>query len=97
VLVVTFVALSAVACSQAVSTAIDDAAITAAVKTALLNDHEIAGWTIDVDTAQGVVTLSGMVRSSREEQRAIELVRGVAGVRDVRSQLQPAPAATPQF
>jgi osmotically-inducible protein OsmY len=91
------VAVSAVACSHAVSTAFDDAAITAAVKTALLNDEEISGWTIDVETAQGVVTLRGMVGSSREEQRAIELLRAVPGVRDVRSQLQPVSAATPQF
>jgi hyperosmotically inducible periplasmic protein len=97
VLVVTLVAISAVACSDAVSTTIDDAAITAAVKTALLNDEEISGWTIDVETAQGVVTVSGMVSSSREEQRAIQLVRGVDGVRDVRSQLQPVSAATPRF
>jgi osmotically-inducible protein OsmY len=92
-----FVAISAVACSHLVSTALDDAAITAAVKTALLNDEEISGWTIDVETAQGVVTLSGMVSSSREEKRAIELVRRVSGVRDVRSQLQLVSAATPQF
>jgi hyperosmotically inducible periplasmic protein len=96
VLVVTLVALCAVACSHAVSTTLDDAAITAAVKTVLLNDEQISGWTIDVETAQGIVTLSGTVRSSLEEQRAIELVRGVNGVRDVRSQLQLVSAATPQ-
>src|SRR5687767_12389706 len=90
------VAVSAVACSHTVSTTLDDAAITAGVKTVLLNDEQLSGWTIDVETAQGIVTLSGMVTSAFEEQRAMELVRGVNGVRDVRSQLRLVSAATPQ-
>jgi hyperosmotically inducible protein len=88
-------ALSLVACSRAVTNTIDDAATIAAVKTVLLNAPDLPGWNIDVEAVQGVVTLSGVVRSASEQQRAIELVRSVEGVKDVRSQLQTTP--TPQF
>jgi osmotically-inducible protein OsmY len=39
----------------------------------------------------GVVTISGSVRSQAEAARAIELARGVTGVREVKSALQIAP------
>ncbi len=68
-------------------TANDDQTITARVKTVLLNDTQISATRIDVATANGVVTISGTVKSKAEEQRAIQLTRQVAGVRDVRSTL----------
>jgi osmotically-inducible protein OsmY len=80
------------ACGKSVGETIDDATITARVKTALLNDPQVSGLRIDVDTAKGVVTMSGIVRSAAEEQRAIQLARQVDGVRDVRSTLQVNPA-----
>lgn len=66
----------------------DDLTITARVKTALLNDREIVAPRIDVETANGVVTLSGRVASKQEEQKAIQVARSVAGVVDVKSTLQ---------
>jgi osmotically-inducible protein OsmY len=65
----------------------DDATITARVKTVLLNDPQVAATKIDVATAGGIVTLSGSVRSQAEEARAIALARQVTGVRDVKSTL----------
>jgi hyperosmotically inducible protein len=62
----------------------DDATITARVKTALLNDQQLATTRIDVTTVDGVVTLSGPLKSPTDEQRAVEIARRVAGVRDVR-------------
>jgi osmotically-inducible protein OsmY len=47
------------ACGKTVGETIDDATVTARVKTVLLNDPDVAGTTIDVDTFKGVVTLSG--------------------------------------
>jgi hyperosmotically inducible protein len=76
------------ACGKTLGETIDDATITTRVKTALLNDAQVAGLKIDVDTTLGVVTMSGVVRSRSEEQRAIQLARGVPGVKDVRSTLQ---------
>jgi osmotically-inducible protein OsmY len=80
------------ACAQAArvqsSGALDDASITARVKTVLLNDTQVAATKIDVVSNQGVVTLTGSVKSKSDETRAIDLARRVQGVRDVRSQLQ---------
>ena len=47
------------ACGKSVGETIDDATITASVKTSLLNDPQVGGLRIDVDTFKGVVTLSG--------------------------------------
>jgi osmotically-inducible protein OsmY len=74
--------------------AIDDATITAGVKTMLLNDAQVNATKMDVSTVNGVVTISGSVRSKAEEARAIELARQVAGVKDVRSTLQVSGGAT---
>ena len=80
--------LFAAACGKTVGDTIDDATITARVKTALLNDPVVGGLRIDVDTFKGVVTLSGAVKSREEEQQAIALSRKVGGVVDVKSTLQ---------
>jgi hyperosmotically inducible periplasmic protein len=78
-------------CGKTVGETIDDATITARVKTALLNDPDVGGLAIDVDTSLGVVTMSGVVKSPTEEQRAVAVARRVGGVRDVRSTLQVTP------
>ena len=79
---------AAIGCGKTVGETIDDATITARVKTALLNDPQVSGLKIDVDTTLGVVTMSGVVKTQAEEQRAITVARGVGGVRDVQSTLQ---------
>jgi osmotically-inducible protein OsmY len=75
--------------------AMDDAAVTARVKTVLLNDPQVNATKITVTTTSGVVNLTGSVRSKAEEARAIDLARQVTGVRDVKSALQVGPI--PQF
>lgn len=67
--------------------ATDDLSITTRVKTALLNDPDIVGK-IDVETANGVVTLTGTVKSPAERDKAVALARKVGGVSDVKSSLQ---------
>jgi BON domain-containing protein len=79
-------------CAKTLNDTMDDLTVTARVKTSLLNDREIDATTIDVETAQGVVTLSGTVKSSTEEARAIDLTRRTPGVKDVKSSLQVAGA-----
>jgi hyperosmotically inducible protein len=75
------------ACGKSVGETIDDATITTRVKTALLNDPEVGGLRIDVDTAMGVVTLSGVAKTRAEEQKAIGVARRIPGVKDVKSTL----------
>jgi hyperosmotically inducible protein len=89
--VAVMLSLFSVACGKTAGETIDDAAITAQVKTALLNDSDVGGLRIDVDTAKGVVTLSGIVKSQAEADKAIQIARRVDGVRDVRSTLQVVP------
>src|SRR5215207_1894307 len=76
------------ACGKTVGETIDDATVTTRVKTALLNDPEVGGLRIDVDTFKGVVTLSGRVKSKEEETKAIALARSIKGVTQVKSTLQ---------
>jgi hyperosmotically inducible protein len=73
--------------ATASSAPMDDATITARVKTVLLNDTQVGATKIDVTTNAGVVTIAGTVKSKAEEARAIELARQVTGVRDVKSAL----------
>jgi hyperosmotically inducible periplasmic protein len=65
----------------------DDPTITLRVKTALINEPGLSS-TIDVQTAQGVVTLSGKVKSKDEETKAIAAARTIRGVTDVKSKLE---------
>lgn len=80
--------LVAGACGKSVGETIDDATITTRVKTALLNDPDVGGMRIDVDTFKGVVTLSGAVKSKDEEAKAIAIAKRIGGVKDVKSTLQ---------
>jgi hyperosmotically inducible protein len=72
---------------ETMGTHIDDAAITAAVKTAFAADPDVKALSIDVDTRDGVVTLSGRVGSAGERTRAEDVARRTNGVKGVRNEL----------
>jgi hyperosmotically inducible protein len=67
---------------------IDDAAITAKVKTALLQDPEVSGLAINVETFKGTVQLSGFANTERERQRAGTLARLVEGVQSIQNDIE---------
>ncbi|HEU5181139.1 MAG TPA: BON domain-containing protein [Candidatus Polarisedimenticolia bacterium] len=67
---------------------IDDAGITMRVKAKLLDDPNVKGLKIDVDTRDGVVYLTGAVSGEAERNRAIELARNTEGVKDVQANFQ---------
>ena len=73
--------------STAVGQLIEDSAITAAVKAKLLADTTVGGLKIDVDTKDGIVSLSGPVKSQTEKDQAIRLARETNGVKDVQDKL----------
>ena len=73
---------------------VTDAAITSAVKTKLLGDPKVGGLKIDVDTSNGVVTLSGTVHSGTERAEALRLARTTKGVKSVKNKLVMDTAAT---
>lgn len=71
------------AASQAVKDAtpvVADAGITAAVKTRLLADPDVAGLRIDVDTKGKVVTLTGTVKAAAQVTEAEKIARETPGV-----------------
>lgn len=67
--------------------AVTDAALTIAVKTKLLADTTVGGLKIDVDSRNGVVTLTGTVRSQAEKDEALRLARETDSVRSVEDKL----------
>src|ERR671911_1836897 len=76
-----------VACAQT------DAGITTNVKTKLAADDMVKAYQVDVDTANGVVTLSGAVENAAAKERAVTIARGTDGVRDVVDQIRIGEAA----
>lgn len=72
---------------RTVGETVDDAGITISVKSRLLDDPQVKGLQIDVDTRDGVVFLTGSVGSDAERQKAIQLARDAKGVRDVQANL----------
>jgi osmotically-inducible protein OsmY len=98
------VALNLVACAptadrRGTGEYVDDKAITAKVKTALIGDQGIRGATdINVETFRGVVQLSGFVESQDMASRAVSRARQVEGVRSVENalRLRAAPPGAPR-
>jgi len=60
-----------------------DATLTAKVKTQLLVNGNTGGLSIDVDTENGIVTLSGSVDSSQESELAERIAANTDGTRSV--------------
>jgi hyperosmotically inducible protein len=64
-----------------------DAAITGKVKTKLLADPDVKGLSIDVDTKDGVVTLTGSADKVGNADKAVSLAKGTDGVKSVDNKL----------
>lgn len=67
---------------------LDDTVITTKVKAAILNEPTLKSAEINVETFKGVVQLSGFVSSSTSINKAIEVTKGVAGVKSVKNSMQ---------
>lgn len=67
---------------------VDDATITATVKSKLVADKAANLTRIDVDTTNKVVSLNGVVETPEQKARAQKLASEVGGVRDVKNNLQ---------
>jgi len=64
-----------------------DAGITGLVKTKLAADGKVSAAEINVDTADGVVTLTGNVDSQEAKDEAMKLAKETSGVRDVKDMI----------
>jgi hyperosmotically inducible protein len=67
--------------------AIDDAALTAKVKSALIAEPNLKSLTINVETMAGVVTLKGTADSQNNKQKAEQVASAIDGVRNVKNEL----------
>lgn len=62
-----------------------DTWITTKVKSSLLADSDVAGLDINVETVNGVVTLTGQVDQQTQIAEATRIAREIEGVTDVRT------------
>src|SRR5688572_19434310 len=67
---------------------LDDTVLTSKVKAAIFNEPTLKSAEINVETFKGVVQLSGFVSSAAAESKAIEVTRGVAGVKSVKDDMR---------
>jgi osmotically-inducible protein OsmY len=65
-----------------------DAGITTNVKTKFAADDTVKAYQVDVDTRNGVVTLSGTVETPAAREQAVRIARETDGVRDVIDQIR---------
>ncbi|MBB61958.1 BON domain-containing protein [Stutzerimonas balearica] len=63
--------------------AVSDGWITTKVKSVLLVEDATPGMQIEVETKDGVVSLSGTVATEAEKEAAIAKAKGIKGVREV--------------
>ena len=73
--------------AERAATALDDAAITAGIKTRLAADSQLSALRIDVDTQAGQVTLTGPAPSQAAKEHATALARQSDGVKGVTNNL----------
>lgn len=72
---------------ETVGAYVDDTAITTSVKARLLDNKDVAGTSISVETLNGTVMLSGFAKSNMEKNTAESIARKVNGVKSVRNEI----------
>jgi hyperosmotically inducible periplasmic protein len=72
---------------QSVGAYIDDTTITTQIKSRFLEDKDVAGTSISVETLNGEVLLSGFARNNTEKVSAESIARKVNGVKAIRNEI----------
>ncbi|MFL9913291.1 BON domain-containing protein [Paraburkholderia sp. RL17-337-BIB-A] len=83
-----FMGCASTSTHEATGEYVDDSVTTTKVKAAVLNEPSLKSAEINVETFKGVVQLSGFVRSEADINRAVQVARGVAGVKSVKNSMQ---------
>ena len=81
---------------RTVGTTVDDAVITASVKSSLIADDLVDAFEIEVDTYRSTVMLSGFVETQNQIERAVEIAKKTEGVEKVVNKLAIKPKALSQ-
>lgn len=58
------------------------------IKAKFIADPDLKALSIDVDTVNGIVTLTGIVEKEEQKRRAVELAKSVEGVKQIIVNLQ---------
>ena len=67
---------------------VDDTVITTKVKAAILNEPSLKSSEINVETFKGTVQLSGFVKYQADINMAVQVARGVGGVKSVKNDMR---------
>jgi len=89
-LIAASVLVSVVACAptptrEGTGEYIDDSVITSKVKAAFAADPTVKATEVKVETFKGTVQLSGFIDNQESARRAVEIARGVKGVKSVKN------------
>lgn len=87
-LLVSLLGCASTATQEGTGEYIDDAVITTKVKTAIFHEPSLKSLEINVETFKGEVQLSGFVSSQAEINKAVEVARGVKGVKSVKNSMR---------
>jgi osmotically-inducible protein OsmY len=66
----------------------DNSIITTKVKAAIFDEPTLKSTEINVETFKGVVQLSGFVNSQADINKAVEIARGIPGVKSVKNDMR---------
>lgn len=69
--------------STSMGTKLDDTVLTGKVKAALVDDKKVEAGQINVESRGGIVQLAGFVTSEGARKQAMEVAKGVSGVKRV--------------
>ena len=88
VMLVSFLGCASTAKQEGTGEYVDDSLITTKVKAAIFNEPGLKVAEINVETFKGVVQLSGFVSSKADETKAVDVARGVKGVKSVKDDMR---------
>lgn len=71
---------------------VDDSVITTKVKAAVFHEPSLKTSEINVETYKGVVQLSGFVGTESDIKKAVEVARGIEGVKSVKDDMRVKPS-----
>jgi osmotically-inducible protein OsmY len=92
VIMLSIVEIMASGCSvsrgqQTVGAYVDDASITTKIKAEFLENKDVAGTSISVETLNGTVMLSGFAKNALERNTAERIAKQVKGVKAVKNEI----------
>lgn len=88
VILVSFLGCASTPKQEGTGEYVDDSLITTKVKAAILKEPGLKVAEINVETFKGVVQLSGFVSSAADKSKAVEVARGVGGVKSVKDDMR---------